>query len=58
MAIGKKSKTPFKGTKTTKSMNCKYCREIVKNVDHNVDAVTCYKCVIKLCAGIQLKVKE
>jgi hypothetical protein len=59
MAIGKKSsRGEFKGSRSIKSMGCKYCGEKVQNVDEKVDAVTCYKCVMKLCAGVQLKIKQ
>lgn len=42
-------------TRIPKSMPCKLCGEKVKNVDEKATAVTCYKCVIKLCNKPNLK---
>lgn len=59
MAISKKSsRGEFKGSRPIKSLKCKYCGEKVDNVDDKAQAVTCYKCVMKLCAGVQLKIKQ
>jgi hypothetical protein len=59
VAISKKSSgRVFVGARTIKSLKCKYCGEKVENVDEKAEAVTCYKCVMKLCNGVQLKVKE
>ena len=48
----------FCGSRTTQTLKCRYCEEPVGNVDINATAVTCYKCVMKLCNGIQLKEKK
>jgi hypothetical protein len=57
MARLSKSSGP-RGNRTSQTLNCKYCDEAVKNVDVNATAITCYKCVMKLCRGIQLKPKH
>lgn len=46
------------GNRTSQILKCKYCEEPVGNVDINATAITCYKCVMKLCNGIQLKEKN
>jgi hypothetical protein len=55
--ITNKSSRPI-GNRTAKTLKCKYCEETVSNVDINATAITCYKCVMKLCNGIQLKEKN
>ena len=52
-----KSSRPI-GNRTSKILKCKYCEEPVGNVDINATAITCYKCVMKLCNGVQLKEKN
>jgi hypothetical protein len=46
------------GNRTSQTLKCKYCEEPVSNVDINATAITCYKCVMKLCNGVQLKEKK
>lgn len=38
----------MKTKKNTKSLNCKICGEEVKNVGHDAEKVTCWKCVNKM----------
>lgn len=38
-----------------KKMKCKFCPEIVKNVDERATSVTCYKCVISICNKPNIK---
>jgi hypothetical protein len=35
----------MKKGKSTKSLNCKFCGEEVKNVGHDAVKITCWKCV-------------
>ena len=57
MARVTKSSGP-RGNRSSQTLNCKYCDEPVKTVDINATAITCYKCVMKLCNGVQLKPKK
>jgi hypothetical protein len=45
----------YSKTGNAKSMTCKLCGEKVTNVDDKATAVTCYRCVIKLCNKPNLK---
>lgn len=45
----------YSKARAPKTMPCKLCGEKVKNVDEKATAVTCYKCVIKLCNKPNLK---
>lgn len=55
MAITKKSGgSSYNKARTAKTMPCKLCGEKVTNVDDRATAVTCYKCVIKICAKPQI----
>ena len=45
----------YNKARTSKSMPCKLCGEKVTNVDEKATAVTCYKCVIKICNKPNLK---
>ena len=48
MAKKLKSRSTIRGYK---KLQCKYCDDICERVDINADAITCYKCVIKLTDG-------
>lgn len=41
-----------------KEMQCKYCDNICTRVDAEATAVTCSKCVHKLCEGEHLEVRK
>lgn len=49
MAVLGKVNLGSRMTRVPKKMKCKLCPEVVENVDENATAVTCHKCVIKLC---------
>lgn len=37
--------------RTSQTLPCKSCGEKVHNVDSKADAVTCFRCVSKMCGG-------
>ena len=45
----------YSKARNAKSMPCKLCGEKVTNVDDKATAVTCYKCVIKICNKPNIK---
>lgn len=56
MAIIKNSGgSGYSKSRTSKNMACKLCGEKVENVDANATAVTCSKCVTKMCNKPNLK---
>jgi hypothetical protein len=55
MGVLDKQSLGSKGTREAKKMKCKYCDEIVENVDQKATAVTCYKCVIQMCNKPNIK---
>ncbi len=55
MAVLGKVNLGSKMTRTPKKMKCKLCSEFVENVDERATAVTCNKCVIKLCSKPNIK---
>ena len=51
----------FKGSRSIKTLDCQHCGEGVHNVDLNATAVTCWRCVSRLCSGVpvhKLKLKD
>jgi hypothetical protein len=50
-----------RGNRTIKTLACQHCGNDVDNVDQNATAVTCWRCVSRLCSGVpvhKLKLKE
>ena len=41
--------------RTSQTLPCKLCGEKVHNVDSKADAVTCFRCVSKMCGGGGMK---
>ena len=37
--------------RSSQTLPCKLCGEKVRNVDSKADAVTCFRCVSKMCGG-------
>jgi hypothetical protein len=41
-----------------KKLQCKYCEEYCMKVDERADAVTCWRCTIKLADGHRLELRK